>query len=164
MMNKAFQTTAILFTALMLVMATGGFSIYHHFCQCAGKETASFFQTTTCTLEKSAVKPAGCCHQDVPACCMDKADVNLEKSCTKDKCCDSSASFFKISDNYTVSIGKVSLKFVVSFVQYLMGNILISEPQEFAVRIPEFNDTSPPLFGTDLLHHLHQLKIAHLLV
>jgi hypothetical protein len=163
-MKKLLQSSAILFLALMLVMATGGFSIYRHFCYCAGKDTASFFSSTTCQLEKAAVKSQSCCHTEVPACCKDKAPVKHENSCNKDNCCNSSSTFFKISDNYTVSIGKVSLKFVVSFVQYLIGNTLLSEPEEFVAQIPEFNDTSPPLFGTDLLHHLHQLKIAHLLV
>jgi len=163
-MKKLLQSSAILFLALMLVMATGGFSIYHHFCNCAGEGTSSFFLKTTCENEKTAVNTASCCHTEVPACCKEKAAVNHERSCKKDNCCNSSSTFFKISDNYTVSFGKVSLKFVVSFVQYLIGNILLSEPHELAARIPEFNDTSPPLFGTDLLHHLHQLKIAHILV
>lgn len=159
-MKKALQTSAIIFLALMLLMATGGFSIYHHICYCANKESSSFFNEVSCQLEKAAVQKAECCHKEVPVCCKDKVPVKHDKSCKKGKCCNTNSTFFKISDNYTATIGKISLKFMVSFIQVLNSNILLVEPKEVAARIPDFNDTSPPIYGIELLHQLHQLKIA----
>lgn len=163
-MKKIMQKSAIVFLAFMLVVATGGFSIYSHFCNCAGKETASFFSDSSCQVEKAPAVESKCCNTEVPACCQEKAATKHDDSCKKDNCCNTSSRFIKISDDYTVSFGKLSLKFVIAFINILTGVTFQVEPKEVSTRIPDFNDTSPPLYGAELLHHIHQLKIAQPLV
>jgi len=179
-MKQLFQKTAILALAVLLIMATGGFSIYHHFCHCAGESSASIFMETTCGQEDATVQepvsccmheqaavqePESCCNADqTESCCKDQPEVKQEKSCKKEDCCNTSSTYLKISDNFTVSLGKISLKFIVSFIQILTGLDLQPESRTADFLNPEFNDTSPPVYGTDLLHHIHQLKIAHPLV
>lgn len=163
MMKKLFQNMAIMLMAAMLIMATGGFSIYHHFCRCAGESTASIFMEGSCDHEQAVIPgPSSCCAgSEQESCCTNQPLEEKADACHQDECCNTSFTYLKIFDNFTVSLEKISLKFVISFVQILSGIELQSQAQTSVVLKPEFNDTSPPLFGTDLLNTIHQLKIAH---
>jgi hypothetical protein len=166
-MKKIIQKTAVLIVAALFIMATGGFSIYHHFCYCAGESSASIYMETTCGHDHAAIQePASCCsasadHQE--SCCANQPQEKQADDCHKDDCCNTSSIYLKISDNFTVTLEKISFKFVVSFIQIMTGIELQPESQTSVFLNTEFNDTSPPLYGTDLLHNIQQLKIAHFL-
>ena len=165
-MKSALRKSAIVFLAVMLVMTTGGFSIYQHFCKCAGETTESLFVETTCDRHCGVVnEPAECCNTvEKKSCCTEKQVQKVNSTHKHDDCCNSSSKFIKISDNFRVTFEKVSFKFFASFISLLTGIDFISEPHAVVRVVPDFNDTSPPLYGTELLHHIHQLKLDQSLV
>lgn len=164
-MKRFLQNTSILLLAGFLIIATGGFSIYHHFCGCAGESSASIFMETTCNHHRpSGQAPASCCSNELKkSCCMNQPEEKQADACHKDNCCHTSSTYLKIMDNFTISVEKISLKFIVSFLQILTGIEFQDETQTSVLVNYGFNDTSPPLYGTELLHSIHQLKIAHFL-
>jgi hypothetical protein len=161
-MKKAAQKSAVLFLAAMLIMATGGFSIYHHFCRCAGEGLTTIILEPNCDHQETAGDlPAVCCSVDEPSgCCTNEDAENHSDACNGDDCCQTSSQFLKIVDTYTVSLDKLSLKFIVSFIQVLTSTTLLAEPQVINLQNPHYTDTSPPLYGRELVNHFHQQKIA----
>lgn len=160
-MKVALKNTAFIFLAAMLIMATGGYSIYHHICHCAGESTASIFIESACDHEDMGAT-AGCCdtHQ-AETCCSHDKEGNASNVCHAGDCCNTSVTFLKISDNFTVSLEKISLKFTMSFISILFGHEILSGEQVLAYFQPETTDIPPPPSGTELIISLHQLKIAH---
>lgn len=164
MMVKIFHRAVIICLAVFMIMATGGVSIYHHLCRCAGESKASIFLEASCDHDM-APPLSSCCHaEEAPACCADQPAENKSNTCQHNDCCQDSETFLKISDDFTVSLEKLSLKCIVTLIQVLTGNNLLYEPLAFISPLPEFNDTSPLLAGRELVTSLHQLKIAHILV
>jgi hypothetical protein len=165
-MKKAIQKSAITFLAVMLIMATGGFSVYHHFCRCEGESTASVFIDAVCDHDCASVaETATCCAETPKHSCCAIADIDAPaKSHHHDDCCNSSSEFYKIFDTFRVNVEKISLKFIAGIIQVLTGIDFIREPLAARITGPEPNDTSPPLYGTELLHSIHQLKLDQPLV
>lgn len=165
-MKTVIKKSAIVFLAVMLIMATGGFSVYHHFCRCEGESKASVFMDATCDHDCASVsEPAACCSPAPKHSCCASEPVDTKTSSNHDKdCCNSSSEFYKIFDNFRVNFEKVSLKFIVGVIQVLTGIDFIKEPIAAKIAAPDSNDTSPPIYGTELLHYIHQLKIAQPLV
>jgi hypothetical protein len=165
-MKKVLQKSAIVFLALMLIMATGGFSVYHHFCRCEGEITESIFLEADCdhTCDVAHETAICCATGETSSCCSAGEEAGQKAGPHSNDCCDSSSSFFKIQDNFRVSIEKVSLKFIAGLVKVLTGINFVSESTARAFALPAIVDTSPPLYGTELLHHIHQLKLDQPLV
>lgn len=163
-MKNLTQKIGTLFIAALLVMATGGFSIYEHFCRCAGESSASIFLEASCEHNNPQSAAACCQHETIPSCCMDKPPDHQGNACEHDDCCQDSETFLKISDNFTTSLDKISFKFIPGIIQVLIANDLLADPQAFISPLPEFYDTSPPLYGRELVNHLHQLKLGYFLV
>ena len=159
-MKTVLQNTGIIFLAALLIMATGGFSIYEHFCRCAGEKTASIFVEATCHHESES-SAASCCMIAEHTCC---GTEKTEKNCHDDDCCQTTETYLKISDDFNYQFDKISLKFIVSFVQILSGNSLLAVEQDYTLPVQDFNDIPPPLYGRELVNHLHQLKTDHCLV
>lgn len=88
---------------------------------------------------------------------------HAEHSCQHDDCCRDTETFLKISDNFTVSMEKLSFKAIYSLVQVLCSHELLASPHFFLTVPTDFNDMSPPLFGRELLQQLHQLKLGYFL-
>ncbi len=165
-MGKLLQRSALILLAASMILVTGGFSIYHHFCQCEGESTASVFIEADCDHVCSADdRASSCCSVSREKSCCDSETPN---QCGSDEqrndCCNSSSEYLKISDTFTVSLEKVSLKFIAGFIQVLYGTYFIAEPTAHFIISPEASDISPPLYGTKLLYNIHQLKIGHPLV
>jgi hypothetical protein len=158
-MKTALQKSVIYLLAVMLIMATGGFSVYHHFCRCEGESTGSVFFEADCDHSCATGPVAECCNSSArgDSCC--ETTVPAKKGHDHSDCCNSSSSFFKIQDNFRVSVEKISLKFIAGMTKVLTGIDLVSQPTAKAHVQPRVLDASPPPYGTDLLHHIHQLKL-----
>jgi hypothetical protein len=160
-MKTVLQKSVIYFLAVMLIMATGGFSVYHHFCRCEGESTGSVFFEADCDHSCATGPVAECCTTPAKghSCCESPIPGPAKSGHDHDDCCDSSSSFFKIQDNFRVSVEKISLKFIAGMIKILAGIDLVSRPTAQARVQPMLRDASPPIYGTDLLHHIHQLKL-----
>ena len=150
----------LIFTALLLVVATGGYSIYQHYCQCAEDRSVTVFVEPVCEHE-SEQTASSCCAAETSAkaCCAAEEKTN-QHNCQDDNCCKDSSVFLKISDFFKVSFEKVSFQVVRGVIQLFIG---ISDAGTTGIGKTAFADTSdipPPVYGVDLLHKIHQLKIA----
>ena len=157
-MKKALKNIAVIFVVTLLILATGGVSIYHHICHCAGEMSASVFMEASCHHENSA-EEASCCHKaEMNACCAEKPVHNSEKACHDDDCCQTSLQFLKISDSFQTGIEKINLKPFQP-----ITSLVIIEVAESAIQSSIFNIESfalpPPETGREILISLHQLKL-----
>ena len=161
-MSDALKRIGIIFVALLLIAGTGGYSIYRHYCYCAGKTSTSLFLEDKCDQHEKAV-PASCCLTKPSAdnCCDAKiAKTKTEKHIHSGKCCETSRIFLKISDTFNQSFEKISFRFLTGFTQLLISADIQRDPKIEPVAKIYYADTSPPLFGKELLYSLHQLKLA----
>ncbi len=162
MMPKVIKRIGIIFVALLLILATSGYSIYRHYCYCAGKTSASLFLEDKCDHHVKATA-ASCCatKPSVANCCAaESAKAKAEKHIHSGKCCETSLIFLKISDTFNQSFEKISFKFITGFIQLLISADLQCDPQIEPAEKIYYADISPPLFGKELLYSLHQLKLA----
>ncbi len=159
-MKKAVQKSVLLMLASLLVMASGGVSIYHHFCSCLGESTTSVYLEAECSHEQGPTAQTSCCSTgETDSCCEIPVDEQ-ESSCPGDDCCHTSSTYIKVLDNYTLSLEKISFKFIAGFIQVLTGNILLTETRPRFLPDQIIVDPSPPLYGRSMLNSLHQLKIS----
>jgi len=157
-MNKAIKNIALILMVAMVILATGGFSIYHHICHCAGDMTASLFIEANCDHEDSS--SSTCCDlNEDHSCCSEKH----EATCHENNCCESYSQFFKINDSFQPKLEKISLK---PF--YVISVLLDFDISAYEYAIPSlklFNaDLPPPDKGKQIILALHQLKLDPSLV
>jgi hypothetical protein len=150
--------TGIILIATLLVMATGGFSLYHHICHCAGEVSSSVFLEAGCDHAQDT-EVASCCTQvEAHSCCSDKPVHESEKACHDDDCCQTSLQFFKISDSFQPGLENINLKPFQPVTPFM--NLVVFED----IPIFSFLDLAsfalpPPEAGRDILVSLHQLKL-----
>jgi hypothetical protein len=159
---KIIRNIGTVLVVSLLIMATGGFSIYHHFCHCAGEISASVFMEALCDHENSS---ASCCSSpETHSCCMEKPVRDSKPAChDDDNCCQTSSQFLKISDSFQPGFEKISLKPFVVTSAILFFDILADENA-----LPHLNlihaDLPPPDSGRQIILELHQLKLDPSLV
>ena len=146
----------IIFVVAMLITATGGYSIYHHICHCAGEISTSLFVEADCA---HVDQPAPCCHSEkLVSCCHQKEDPVKKHQCQDDHCCQDSSQFLKINDSFQPGFEKISLKpvmmvFAEFFVEF--SEEITSTPHVFIYS----SDLPPPDSGKEIITALHQLKL-----
>jgi len=162
-MMRNIRNTGSILLVFLLIVATGGVSIYHHFCHCAGAISASVFIEASCDHENSST-PASCCSLDeTHSCCMEEPASDTKSACQKDDCCQNSSQFLKISDSFQPGFEKISLKPFVIVSALLFFNIPADDNTIPSVNL--FNaDLPPPDSGRQIITAIHQLKIAPKLV
>jgi hypothetical protein len=155
-MMRIIRNIGLIFIVSVLILATGGFSIYHHVCHCVGEISASIFLEASCDHENTS---ASCCSADENhSCCMEKPPTDSKHACHDGDCCNTSIQFLKISDSFQPGLEKISLKPLV-----LASDLVFVSVQEDVHLIPTFNiysaDLPPPDSGKQILVALHQLKL-----
>src|SRR5512145_1857743 len=97
-MLKTIKNIGLIFVVSLLILATGGFSVYRHVCHCAGEMSASVFLEAECHHDQQT---SDCSNSEITASCCQKEAVPVKKhTCHNDNCCQSSVQFFKISDSF----------------------------------------------------------------
>jgi hypothetical protein len=146
----------------LLIATTGGFSIYHHICNCFGNSSSIFYKAT-CEHEY-ALKKASCCSvEKTPSCCAEKPVPASKTTYHKDHCCRNSSYFLKISDSFQPGIEKVTLKPFTVASNLLFFDFAFDENKNPSLNL--YNaDLPPPDSGKQILVAHHQLKIAPSLV
>lgn len=160
-MSALFRKTGIIFTALLLIAATGGYSVYRHYCECQDVLTTSVFLEMECEHERHASQPPSCCSSDPHemSCCPAENEGNESQSCPVGDCCHTLIEFLKIDDSYTPAQAKISLEITALTTQLFEHEILLIEndPETSGAL---FSDPSPPSSGRQKLLEIHQLKLS----
>lgn len=166
-MKTFIKQISVLILSGILVFASGGFSLIHHYCGCSDNNNLSLM-----------IEDESCHDNDVDQCCIvsipdtkenccdeqnNKAHRAHEQGGDKHNCCSSEYFYFK-TDNFDLSGKKeITFDFIIAFVQEI-------STEKSQKNIPESlvhqinNDLPPPDYGIELLYSIHQLKIAYLLV
>ena len=159
-MNELIRKTGIIFTAFLLIAATGGYSVYQHFCNCEGDVITSVFMELQCESHGQDEADQSCCSSTHAerSCCSDTP----EKSCSdhhSGDCCHTYSQFLKINDSFNAGQVNTSIKvFTNATVLFEKEALLKEEASQPA--IPYISDSSPPLSGRQILLEIHQLKLA----
>jgi hypothetical protein len=148
----------IIFIVSLLIMATGGFSVYRHVCHCADEMTASFFRQESCEHQNPSRAKSCCRENETRSCCSEEPVKEKKHTCHKSDCCKTTSLFLKINDSYQPGVEKTSLKPVVVLTAVLF--IDISKEILSVTTSNLFNaDLPPPHTGKELLTAMHQLKL-----
>jgi hypothetical protein len=155
---KILRNIGLIFVASMLIMASGGFSIYQHFCHCAGERTESFFKQATCEHQTAKAIHSCCIVKHSKSCCAEKPVSKHKQTYHKDNCCNTTAQFFRINDSYQPTATKTSLNPFVLANAILFIDIQEDINKTFEIIIHS-TGLSPPETGRDILVAHHQLKL-----
>jgi hypothetical protein len=157
-MGKVIKNTALIMVVGLLILATGGFSVYRHICNCAGEMSASVIVKTSCGHDHSSSKEPCCSNSDIPSCCKEKPAKETKHRCNGHDCCQTSSQFLKINDSFQPGLEKISLKPLVA-----ASSVLIIDFNEDIFSAPVdniyYSDLPPPESGKQILLAHHQLKL-----
>jgi hypothetical protein len=158
-MSALIRKIGLIFTALLLVAATGGYSIYRHYCDCHDTATTSIFLEMECDHNITVAEAPSCCSLEERACCTSDNHSNDDHQCHSEDCCQTNSEFLKIDDSYTSSQDKASFKIFFTALKLYENELLFSEtfsePANYF-----FSDSSPPITGRQRLLEFHQLKLS----
>ena len=153
---KWMKNIGLIFVISLLILATGGFSVFHHVCHCAGEMSSSLFTEVTCQDKHGE---ASCCSRnETPSCCLPKAEEKKARTCHDKDCCQNSMQFFKISDSFQPGFAKISLKPFLVATPLNFVEVFEQNPQS-SILNPRSYDLPPPESGRQIIVSLHQLKL-----
>jgi len=153
---RIIKNIGVVFIVSLLILATGGVSVFHHICHCAGEMSASLFIEADCEVDHSE---AACCSAETTAsCCQVKNNNEPGHSCDNEDCCQNTVQFLKISDSFQPGVEKIIVKPCLA-ASMVAWSIL----REEIIPAPSFNiissDLPPPDTGRQIVVSLHQLKL-----
>jgi hypothetical protein len=153
---RTIRNIGVLFIVTLMIMATGGVSVYHHFCHCGGEMSASVFFEAACEHEDDA--PSCCSAEQTKSCCVEENEGETKHACHDENCCRNTIEFVKISDSFHPGFEKITLKPCL-----LVSALILTDIQESILSTPALNiyssDLPPPDSGRQILISLHQLKL-----
>lgn len=162
-MKRHLKYITVVFLAFLVITATGGFSIYHHICHCAGEMSASIFLEADCEHVQPASSASCCNSEESHSCCMEKPLLATKIACHDGDCCQTSMQFLKIYDSFQPEMEKNSLKPV-----FVASSIVFIDLTEDILTVPFYHifssDLPPPDTGRQIVLALHQLKLDPSLV
>ena len=121
--------------------------IWSHYCEMAGKNSLS--ECGDCKIEK--VEIDSCCLENIP-------DDQYQLSTADSNCCVDTFDYKKIEDNFSQ---RISLRLIIS--SDIIGTKVDEEVNPENEKTQSYLNTynlPSPKFGKQLLHTIHQLKIA----
>ena len=158
-MISVIKHTAIVLFAAIVMIASGGFNLVHHYCACTGMEfRAVMVQDVDCEHEKES----HCCNTEKvrsPACDHCETNFPAEQDHQDHNCCNTEFTFFK-TDYFDIQKSvKKNFEFVAAYVVVIGTDEF--EDNEILQKTGLTGEESPPeLFGKELLTSIQQLKIA----
>ncbi|MDX9905712.1 MAG: hypothetical protein RBS55_03895 [Bacteroidales bacterium] len=160
-MIRTAKNIFLILVVSLLIISTGGYSIFHHVCHCAGEMSVSVFTEATCSHGEDS--HACCQDEETQSCCANKPGHQSDNTCNGKDCCKNSVQFLKISDSFQPGTAKISLKpfpAISPFVQSVVPEINL---QSSTFNLKSF-DLPPPQTGKQIVVAQHQLKLDHPLV
>ena len=155
-MKTLVRQIGLSFITVLLIATTGGISVFHHVCHCAGEVSTSLFTEVTCQDKHTE---ASCCSQkETPSCCLHKEEEKKAHTCHDKDCCKNSVQFFKISDSFQVVFSNIDLKPVLVTTPLVILDVAENILQSL-ISFPESYNLPPPKTSRQILVSLHQLKL-----
>jgi hypothetical protein len=162
-MKQIIKNIALFAVVGLLILATGGFTIYQHFCHCEEEVSASVFMKTSCDHRHSSPAAPCCKAEQTPSCCKEKPAPARKHHCNGKDCCKTSSRFLKINDSFQSGPGKITVKPVLVASAIVFDYIEKEIP--FHINLSLCNsDLPPPDTGRQIVVSLHQLKLDPSLV
>jgi hypothetical protein len=160
-MSMFLRKIGVILTALLLIAATGGYSIYRHYCECQDMMTTSVFLEVECEHDKVAADVPSCCSVESHemSCSAAEKEGNETHACHTGDCCHTNIEFLKIDDSYTPAQVKVSFEVLALAAPLFENEVLLKENEPLSAGT-FISDPSPPLSGRQKLLEIHQLKLA----
>lgn len=148
-------------------MASGGFSLVHHYCSCANDFNITILNEESCCHNE--VKDRHCTtlpNDEKSSCCSSErkeAPAN-HKHCTDGGHCCSFEYFYLKTDSFDFSGKKrISLEFIISYIT-IINDVKDDNPLRDSYQQLLDDNLPPPDYGKKLLFSLHQIKIPTPLV
>lgn len=163
-MSELFRKIVLVFTAFILIAATGGYSVYQHICKCEGAVITSVFLELDCEHDQD-VEASSCC-STVPAeksCCAEKQEKACDDKHHSGDCCHTNSLFLKINDSFNTSQEK-SISNIVLAPFSLFENDFYEVEAQTQPEKQYISCKSPPIPGRQILLRIHQLKLSPELV
>lgn len=162
-MKLFLKHTIVVFLAVLVVVTSGGFSLFQHYCMCTGINSMSVYLPSNCCEHEAAGHCSVVADDDnFPGCCSsshDKKPFGSVACGTLEDCCYDNIFYYQ-TDSFDLSKSQKTT---------LIGFIVIdtnrpSNDHEIQLVLRRFspgysNDIPPPLYGRDLLASINQLKI-----
>jgi hypothetical protein len=165
-MRQLLKKISVIISAIMLVIASGGFSFYQHYCNCTDEVNSSVvIKSTDCHEDEKSHTCSTVQIDNVTSCCQAEINQNIlnQKCETTNNCCTTEYTFLK-TDNFDNSFNqKKSFSFVAAYVINL-ETTYTQKDHSFLKKNTFTDDLPPPEYGKELLITLHQFKIASPLV
>lgn len=156
-MFQIIKQISVIFSAMILIVASGGFNLYQHYCHCKEKVSYSVVVESPACYEENKVNT--CSSDELTSCCETEPYQNSDPDCeSTDNCCTTEYTFLKTDIfDYTID-QKKSFNFTIAFVLIpessdAQKEYTYLEKHTFAFDLP------PPDYGKELLISLHQIKI-----
>jgi len=160
---KNIYTTIVAFTLLISVT---GFQVYKHTCAAHNFSAVSLIETPVCEKDNSeSVEIDDCCKAEVeeitePGCCESESirDSNSIAFTSQEiECCVSSIESSQIQENLFPPAEKkiITSDLITTILPFTEKKNLQTEQNLVLLNI----DLPPPIFGKQLLHSIHQLKL-----
>lgn len=166
-MKNILQQILIYLFSGIIVIASGGFGLVHHYCGCTEKENISILTETSCCYDgmenlacnsESVTESSSCCQVDIR-----EKPVKSHTCNGKNDCCSSEYFYFK-TDNFDLSgHHRINLDFDIAYTAIILEDQNLNRLTE-GFTFPINNNLPPPEYGKELLFSIHQLKIATPLV
>ena len=138
---------SILTLTILFLVSTTGMPIWSHYCEMVGKYSLS--ECSDCKIEK--VEIDSCCLENIP-------DDQYQLSTEDSNCCVDAFDYKKIEDNFSQPIS-LRLIFSVEIIGTTIDEVVNPENVKTQSYLNTYN-LPPQKFGKQLLHTIHQLKIA----
>lgn len=160
-MITIFKQIGFILATILILGASGGISLYHHYCSCdKSNESSVFFEMddnchqdeTQCCNTKAVEKSTGYCSFD-----NEGSHEDSDNNCNTD-CCSTDYVFYSVDSYKISSLTKKSFKFLQAYC-VILNHSEIFELNTGHSSITYYTDLPPPEFGRDLLISFHQLKI-----
>jgi hypothetical protein len=149
---KKVKQILTLFLGLYLLMAMGGFSLYHHICSCNNSVSSSIFAEASC-CETTSNGEMSC-------------STHSQTSCDENGCGDCSCETIVevLATDYTIT-SEAKSGSVSKLIQYSAAKstvLVANQPAQLKLQtLDEFEDKSPPKAGKELVILHQSLKILH---
>lgn len=165
-MFQIIKQISVIFSAVILIIASGGFNFYQRYCNCTDEISHSIvIESPPCYEEEKPITCSSDNADNATSCCETEPDKkNKNRDCeSTDNCCTVEFTFLK-TDIYDYTIDqKKSFNFTSSYV-LTPESIEDQKKYTFIEKYTFAFDLPPPDYGKELLISLHQIKIATPLV
>ncbi|MEZ5197874.1 MAG: hypothetical protein R2764_16255 [Bacteroidales bacterium] len=167
MMKIFFKQILFILISGIIVIASGGFSLVHHYCSCTNDFNIAILDEKSCCHDEGKDQQCANMPDDEKySCCSaeKKESATNHKHCTDGSHCCSFEYFYLKTDSFDFSGKKrISLEFIISYLAVINDvkddNSLWDSYQQLLN-----HNLPPPDYGKKLLFSLHQIKIPTPLV